>query len=146
MANVFTREFWAASAERAVKTAAQSAVTLIGADQIHILSLDWAEILGVTATMTLLSILTSITGDVSRKNGPSFVKSEGIGIESAEAEQALLEKLAAAESADDVADVFDEFEDDDQDETDFEFDVEFSEADLDAAELDDDDDGPAPKH
>lgn len=94
MANMLTREFWAASAERAVKTAAQTAIALIGTDQVGILSLDWAQIGSVVATATVLSVLTSITGDTTRKNGPSFVRSEGIGIESAEAEAALLRERA----------------------------------------------------
>jgi hypothetical protein len=44
----------------------------------------------VVATATVLSVLTSIAGDTTSKNGPSFVRAEGIGVESAEAEAALL--------------------------------------------------------
>ena len=34
MANLTTREFWASTAERAVRTAAQTAIALIGTDQV----------------------------------------------------------------------------------------------------------------
>lgn len=106
MANMLTREFWAASAERAVKTAAQTAIALIGTDQVGILSLDWAQIGSVVATATVLSVLTSITGDSTRKNGPSFVRSEGIGVESAEAEAALLRERAREAEDDGAEDPF----------------------------------------
>ncbi|WP_309132626.1 holin [Brevibacterium sp.] len=89
MSNLVTREFWAATADRVAKTGAQSAITLIGAEAVNIVSLDWAEILGITATMMLLSVLSSIAGDVATKNGPSFTSSEGIGVANAEAEEAL---------------------------------------------------------
>lgn len=47
---------------RAVKSTAQSAVALIGTTAINIVSLDWAQIAGVCATMFVLSILTSVAG------------------------------------------------------------------------------------
>lgn len=70
-------QFWAATAERAIKTAAQSAITLIGSDQIGIVELDWPSILGMTATMTLVSILTSIASGTGG-TGPSLSNSEQI--------------------------------------------------------------------
>ena len=94
MANLTTSEFWAATGERAVKTAAQTGIALIGTDQVGILNLDWAQIGSVTATAVILSILTSIVGDTAGKNGPSFIHSEGIGIENAEAEEALRRERA----------------------------------------------------
>lgn len=56
--------FWKASAERAIKTAAQTAVALIGTDQVGILNLDWGEIGAVVATATVLSVLTSVASGV----------------------------------------------------------------------------------
>lgn len=49
-----------AAGMRALRTAAQGIITLVGADMINIISLDWAQILGCVATMALLSICTSI--------------------------------------------------------------------------------------
>lgn len=94
MANLTTREFWASTGERAVRTAAQTAIALIGTDQVGILNLDWAQIASVVATATILSILTSVAGDTATKNGPAFVQAEGIGIANAEAEEALRRERA----------------------------------------------------
>lgn len=48
------RAFWSSLAERAIKTATQTAVALIGTDAVGILSLDWSQIGGVTATATVV--------------------------------------------------------------------------------------------
>ena len=54
---------WAIAAlVRAIKSAAQAGVTMIGADMVSIVSLDWPLILGGMATMAVLSILTSLAG------------------------------------------------------------------------------------
>lgn len=47
---------------RALKTFCQGLVTMIGADYISIVDLDWVRMLGMAATMALVSILTSIAG------------------------------------------------------------------------------------
>lgn len=51
--------FWAGAAERAVKTAAQTLAALLVTGTV-IWSVDWAQAIGVTATATLLSVLTSL--------------------------------------------------------------------------------------
>lgn len=53
-------EWLIAAGMRALRTAAQGIITLVGADCLSIVSLDWAQILGCVATMALLSICTSI--------------------------------------------------------------------------------------
>lgn len=47
---------------RAIKTFCQGCVTLIGADYINIIDIDWPVVLGTAATMALLSLLTSAAG------------------------------------------------------------------------------------
>lgn len=47
---------------RAIKTMAQGAVTLIGSDMANIVSLDWLTILGMCATMGVVSLPTSVAG------------------------------------------------------------------------------------
>lgn len=47
---------------RALKTFCQGCVTLIGADYINIMDLDWKTIIGTSLTMALLSLLTSVAG------------------------------------------------------------------------------------
>lgn len=54
-----SRTFWAGAAERAVKTASQTLIALLVTGTV-IWSVDWAQALGVTATATLLSVLTSL--------------------------------------------------------------------------------------
>ena len=56
-----SKAFWASATERAVKTVAQTALAVIGTDQlVSALSIDWAEIGGVALLAGILSILTSI--------------------------------------------------------------------------------------
>ena len=54
-----SRTFWAGTAERAVKTAAQTLAALLVTGTV-IWSVDWPQALGVTATAALLSVLTSL--------------------------------------------------------------------------------------
>lgn len=54
-----SRTFWAGAAERALKTAAQTLAALI-TTSVAITAIDWPEVLAITATATLASLLTSI--------------------------------------------------------------------------------------
>ena len=56
------KEWLKAALIRALKTFCQGLVTMIGADYISIVDLDWVKMLGMAATMALVSILTSIAG------------------------------------------------------------------------------------
>lgn len=58
---------------RAVKTAAQALVTLIGADLVSIVALDWPHMIGVAATMAVVSLLTSIAGIPEVDEGANVV-------------------------------------------------------------------------
>lgn len=65
--------FWQATAERAVKTFAQALIALIGTSAMSIIELDWAQMLGVSATATVLSVLTSIaSANFGSNYGPSL--------------------------------------------------------------------------
>lgn len=101
MANLTTREFWAATGDRAIKTVAQTGIALAPAifiaNESGIIDFNGIPWTGLAATALfagMLSVLTSIAGDTAGKNGPSFVRSEGIGIENAEAEEALRRQYA----------------------------------------------------
>lgn len=79
--SVYTsKEFWIAAAERAIKTAAQTAIALIGTDQVGILDLDWGQVGSVVATAVVLSVLTSV-GSGANGTGPSLVKAETVSPE-----------------------------------------------------------------
>ena len=47
---------------RALKTGAESLASLIGTGAVGILALDWPQMLSVTATAMVLSVLWSIAG------------------------------------------------------------------------------------
>lgn len=51
-----------AAGVRAIKTGAQTLASLIGTGAVGILALDWPQMLSVTATAMVLSVLTSIAG------------------------------------------------------------------------------------
>ena len=56
------KEWLKCAAVRAIKTAAQVGVILIGSDIVNIVSLDWPYILGCMAGGFVLSMLTSLAG------------------------------------------------------------------------------------
>ena len=56
-----SKAFWASAGERAVKTVAQTALAILGTDQlISALEVDWTEVGGVALLAGILSLLTSI--------------------------------------------------------------------------------------
>lgn len=57
-----TSEWWRAAAVRAVRTAAQTAVALIGTGAVGFTDLDWARIASVAGVSAVLSLLTSVSG------------------------------------------------------------------------------------
>lgn len=69
------RQFWVSSAERALKTFAQSVVAVFLGDQaLNVLNADWGDTFAVAATATLLSFLTSIASSgLGPDSSPSLV-------------------------------------------------------------------------
>ena len=56
-----SKAFWASAGERAIKTVAQTALAILGTDQlISALQVDWSEVGGVALLAGILSLLTSI--------------------------------------------------------------------------------------
>lgn len=70
---MFTKSFWVASFERAIKSAAQAIIGAVGQDAlgIDLFDADFAALAGVAGGGFLLSILTSITSSVVSA-GPSL--------------------------------------------------------------------------
>lgn len=52
--------FFRATAVRAVRTAAQTAVALLGAGAVDVLAVDWQSIASVSAGAAIVSVLTSL--------------------------------------------------------------------------------------
>ena len=62
MANIKCKEWVKAALIRAVRTSAQTAVSLLGTGAVGILDVDWVAVLSASALAGLISILTSLTG------------------------------------------------------------------------------------
>lgn len=72
---MWTKAFWFQSAERAIKTAAQTAAGLISANGLGVLDVDWSQMGSVTALALLYSLLTSVGGVNlgAKKGSPDLV-------------------------------------------------------------------------
>ena len=69
------KEWLKAAGIRALKTAAQVGVLLIGTDVFNIVALDWPYIIGCMAGAAVLSLLTSVAGIPEVDNGkPLFAQ------------------------------------------------------------------------
>lgn len=70
-----TKKFGLDALERAVKTFAQSLLALIGAGLVNVVLLDWTDMLGISATAALVSVLTSFVSLPVGDNGTASVVS-----------------------------------------------------------------------
>ena len=57
---IWTVQFWAAAAERAIGTFAQALIAVIGTQLVAIHLIDWPTVLAISATAALLSLLKSV--------------------------------------------------------------------------------------
>lgn len=74
---MFTKKFWRATAERAVSTAAQSALLVIGAEQVNAISgVEWTTVAGFAAGGAALSILKALAASQVGGSGPSLTDAE----------------------------------------------------------------------
>lgn len=65
------KKYLLAILERASKTAAQSALLVLGADQVNVIAVDWADVVGFAGGGFLLSVLTSIATSGFGSDGPA---------------------------------------------------------------------------
>lgn len=69
--------FWAAAAERAVKTLAQTLAALLVADGTDVLNTAWSSRLSVALMAAIVSLLTSVASDAATTgSGPSLTDAE----------------------------------------------------------------------
>ncbi|MFD5788556.1 holin [Streptomyces sp. NPDC127037] len=57
---MLTAAFWRATAERAVRTAAQTLVASLGLDQLGVLDADWGQGFSLAGGAALLAVLTAV--------------------------------------------------------------------------------------
>lgn len=70
MASVYVLD----TVERAVKTAAQSAVALVSAGGLGVLDVDWGQVASVSGLAAIVSVLTSVASSgFGRGNGTASV-------------------------------------------------------------------------
>ncbi len=74
MSQLTASRFWISALERSVKTAAQTAVALIGAEAFDVLTADWQELAAVSAGAAFVSVLTSVaSANIGEQGTPSAV-------------------------------------------------------------------------
>ena len=69
--SIWTGKFWKATTERAIATAAQSAIAALGTDLIGVLDMDAMAVLSLAGGGAILSILKSIAATAA--TGPPSV-------------------------------------------------------------------------
>lgn len=70
--SIWSKQFWKASAERAVKTLAQAAVAFLAAGATGLINVDWVQLASVSGLAALVSVLTSIGSGAITDGSPSL--------------------------------------------------------------------------
>lgn len=77
--SIFTRRFWKAAAERAVRGGAIAATVHLGGTAVApTASLHWWEAAPAFAAGAVISVLFSLIGSTSGDGGPSFTGTEAL--------------------------------------------------------------------
>jgi hypothetical protein len=71
---MFSADFWKATAERAVRTFAQSLVAVLTAGATNLFGVDWRAALATAGMATLLAVLTAIGAAKAGRPGPGLVE------------------------------------------------------------------------
>lgn len=70
-----SKSFWADAIERAVRTVAQAALSILTINGTNLLNADWKGLLSAAGLAGVISILMSVTASgAGNKNTASFVK------------------------------------------------------------------------
>jgi branched-subunit amino acid ABC-type transport system permease component len=72
MSVLTTGRFWAATAERGIRTVAQAAVAAIGVNVVALSDVDWVLVAGTAGLAGVLSVLMSVAAAGVDSPGPSF--------------------------------------------------------------------------
>lgn len=71
----WTKDFWMAALNRAIRTGAQAALSMITVG-VAIFDVDWLAVLGVVATSMVVSILTSIVAGIPETKIDGVISAE----------------------------------------------------------------------
>ncbi|MDG4857369.1 holin [Streptomyces sp. T-3] len=74
MATINTTSFWTATAERAVRTFAQTLIAALGLDAADVLALPWGRGLALAGIAAVLSVVTSIATGGTGGRGPGVTE------------------------------------------------------------------------
>ena len=73
---MWTKDFWKATIERALKTFAQAEVALLTASGLDLIHAPWLDSLAASGMATVISVLTSIGSGLATGSGPSLTDAE----------------------------------------------------------------------
>lgn len=71
---MYTKTFWHATFERAVRTAAQTLVATLALDTTGVLDVNWAGGLSLAASAALLAVLTAVGAAPLGPDGPGLTE------------------------------------------------------------------------
>lgn len=71
--SIFSGPFWKDAAERAISTAAQTAIALLSIDGLGLLDVDWAQTGSAAGLAALVSVLKSLVASRSGDGSASLV-------------------------------------------------------------------------
>ena len=74
---MFTLAFWRATAERAISTGAQSALLILGADQVNVVEVGWPVVAGFAAGGAALTVLKALAFG-GKDGNPSAINAEKV--------------------------------------------------------------------
>lgn len=83
----YGKAFWAATAERTIATAAQTALGFLGAEQLGVFDVDWPTIGSVVAVASIAAVLKAVVAASSDGN-PSLGSKEAVATPGATADPA----------------------------------------------------------
>lgn len=75
---IWTKAFWMATLERAIRTAAGALLALVAVAGFSPRTADWMDIGLTVGVATLISVLLAIVGNTVSKNGPAIMDSEQV--------------------------------------------------------------------
>jgi hypothetical protein len=78
MSEMWTRTFWLAVGERALKTFCQTLAVTLGAGAFDVLNVPWQAALSMSAGAAVVSVLTSIASAGVTGGGPSLNNAERV--------------------------------------------------------------------